>query len=86
MEQEEQKQNQEQEQNQDNATEKTSVEEMLKSFEEKTKQMQEKFEKKLAEKDDIIKQLITQKLNGDEKLSDDEQSVKNITERINQRR
>ena len=77
---------QEQKPNQDNATDKTSVEQMLKSFEEKTQKMQDDFQKKLAEKDDIIKQLIMQKVNGDEKLSDDEQSIKNITQRINERR
>jgi len=82
----EQDKNQEQKPNQDNATDKTSVEQMLKSFEEKTQKMQDDFQKKLAEKDDIIKQLIMQKVNGDEKLSDDEQSIKNITQRINERR
>lgn len=75
-------QNQEPEQNK----EQTSVENLLKNFDEKIKGMQENFEKRLAEKDDIIRQLIMNNGKNEPELTDDEQSCQNILEKINERR
>ena len=81
-------QNQEPEQNQEPGQnkEQSSVENLLKNFDEKIKGMQEDFEKKLAEKDDIIRQLIMNNGKNEPELTEDEQSCQDILERINKRR
>ena len=71
--------------NKNSATE-TSVEELIKSFDEKIKKMQDENNKKLADKDEIIKQLILQNNKGEKELTDDEQSIQKITQNINDRR
>ena len=81
---EENNQNQEPEQKQE--PEQSGVENLLKNFDEKIKGMQENFEKKLAEKDDIIRQLIMNSGKNEPELTDDEQSCHDILERINKRR
>ena len=73
-----------QEQPEQNATE-NSAETLIKNFEEKIAKMQEENNKKLAEKDDLIKQLIMNK-GSEKKLTDDEQSIEKITNLINKRR
>ena len=83
QEQKQPEQNEEQKQPEQKAT---SVEELIKSFDEKLNKMQEENNKKLAEKDEIIKQLILNKNNGDEELTEDEQSIQKITKNINKRR
>ena len=81
-------QNQEPEQNQEPGQnkEQSSVENLIKNYDEKFKQMQENFEKKLADKDDIIRQLIMNNGKNEPELTDDEQSCHDILERINKRR
>ena len=81
-------QNQEPEQKQEPGQnkEQSSVENLIKNYDEKFKQMQENFEKKLADKDDIIRQLIMNNGKNEPELTDDEQSCKDILERINKRR
>lgn len=81
-------QNQEPEQKQEPGQnkEQSSVENLIKNYDEKFKQMQENFEKKLADKDDIIRQLIMNNGKNEPELTDDEQSCQNILERINKRR
>lgn len=81
-------QNQEPEQKQEpeQNKEQTSVENLLKNFDEKIKGMQENFEKRLAEKDDIIRQLIMNNGKNEPELTDDEQSCQDILKRINERR
>ena len=66
--------------------EQSSVENLIKNYDEKFKQMQENFEKKLADKDDIIRQLIMNNGKNEPELTDDEQSCQDILERINKRR
>ena len=66
--------------------EQSSVENLIKNYDEKFKQMQENFEKKLADKDDIIRQLIMNNGKNEPEITDDEQSCKDILERINKRR
>ena len=85
---EENSQNQEPEQNQEPGQnkEQSSVENLIKNYDEKFKQMQENFEKKLADKDDIIRQLIMNSGKKEPELTDDEQSCQDILERINKRR
>ena len=81
-------QNQEPEQKQEPGQnkEQSSVENLIKNYDEKFKQMQENFEKKLADKDDIIRQLIMNNGKNEPELKDDEQSCQDILERINKRR
>lgn len=81
-------QNQEPEQKQEPGQnkEQSSVENLIKNYDEKFKQMQENFEKKLADKDDIIRQLIMNNGINEPELTDDEQSCQDILERINKRR
>ena len=81
-------QNQEPEQKQEPGQnkEQSSVENLIKKYDEKFKQMQENFEKKLADKDDIIRQLIMNNGKNEPELTDDEQSCQDILERINKRR
>ena len=81
-------QNQEPEQKQEPGQnkEQSSVENLIKNYDEKFKQMQENFEKKLADKDDIIRQLIMNNGKNEPELTDDEQSCQDILERINRRR
>lgn len=81
-------QNQEPEQKQEPGQnkEQSSVENLIKNYDEKFKQMQENFEKKLADKDDIIRQLIMNNGKNEPELTDDEQSCQDILERINKRR
>ena len=81
-------QNQEPEQNQEPGQnkEQSGVENLLKNFDEKIKGMQENFEKKLAEKDDIIRQLIINSGKNEPELTDDEQTCQDILERLNKRR
>ena len=81
-------QNQEPEQKQEPGQnkEQSSVENLIKNYAEKFKQMQENFEKKLADKDDIIRQLIMNNGKNEPELTDDEQSCQDILERINKRR
>lgn len=81
-------QNQEPEQKQEPGQnkEQSSVENLIKNYDEKFKQMQENFENKLADKDDIIRQLIMNNGKNEPELTDDEQSRKDILERINKRR
>ena len=81
-------QNQEPEQKQEPVQnkEQSSVENLIKNYDEKFKQMQENFEKKLADKDDIIRQLIMNNGKNEPELTDDEQSCQDILERINKRR
>ena len=86
MENEENKQPEEQtapEQKQENAT---SVEQLIKNYEEKFNKMQEENNKRLAEKDEIIKQLILQNGNDEPEMTDDEKSCQSIIDRINKRR
>lgn len=85
---EENSQNQEPEQNQEPGQnkEQSSVENLIKNYDQKFKQMQEKFEKKLADKDDIIRQLIMNNGKNEPELTEDEQSCQDILERINKRR
>lgn len=86
MENEENKQPEEQkapEQKQESAT---SVEQLIKSYEEKFTKMQEENNKKLAEKDEIIKQLILQNGKDEPELTDDEKSCQSIIDKINKRR
>jgi hypothetical protein len=85
---EENNQNQEPEQKQEpeQNKEQSSVENLIKNYDEKFKQMQENFEKKLADKDDIIRQLIMNNGKNEPELTDDEQSCQDILERINKRR
>lgn len=86
MENEENKQPEEQkapEQKQESAT---SVEQLIKNYEEKFTKMQEENNKKLAEKDEIIKQLILQNGKDEPELSDDEKSCQSIIDKINKRR
>lgn len=71
------------EQKQENAT---SVEQLIKNYEEKFNKMQEENNKRLAEKDEIIKQLILQNGNDKPELTEDEQSCQSIIEKINKRR
>ena len=81
-------QNQEPEQKQEPGQnkEQSSVKNLIKNYDEKFKQMQENFEKKLADKDDIIRQLIMNNGKNEPELTDDEQSCQDILERINKRR
>lgn len=81
-------QNQEPEQKQEpeQNKEQSSVENLIKNYDEKFKQMQENFENKLADKDDIIRQLIMNNGKNEPELTDDEQSCQDILERINKRR
>lgn len=81
-------QNQEPEQKQEPGQnkEQSSVENLIKNYDEKFKQMQENFENKLADKDDIIRQLIMNNGKNEPELTDDEQSCQDILERINKRR
>ena len=81
-------QNQEPEQKQEPGQnkEQSSVENLIKNYDEKFKLMQENFEKKLADKDDIIRQLIMNNGKNEPELTDDEQSCQDILERINKRR
>lgn len=64
----------------------TSVDELIKNYLEKEKQMQEDFEKKLADKDEIIKQLVMQSGKNAPELTDDEKSCQTIMQNINKRR
>lgn len=86
MEENNQNQETEQKQDQEQNKEQSSVENLLKNFDEKMKGMQENFEKRLAEKDDIIRQLIMNNGKNEPELTDDEQSCHDILERINKRR
>ena len=82
----EENENQETVPQQENQEQETETQKMIKTFDEKIKGMQENFEKKLAEKDDIIRQLIINSGKNEPELTDDEQSCQNILERINKRR
>ena len=81
-------QNQEPEQKQEPGQnkEQSSVENLLKNFDEKIKGMQAEFNKKLADKDEIIKQLVMQSGKKDPELTDDEKSCQTIIANINKRR
>lgn len=68
----------------ENATQ--SVEELIKSFNEKIDNMQAEHKKELADKDDIIRQLIMQNGKQEPEKTDDEKSVEKIIENINKRR
>ena len=81
-----QKQDPEEKKKPEQNKEQSSVENLIKNYDEKFKQMQENFEKKLADKDDIIRQLIMNNGKNEPELTDDEQSCQDILERINKRR
>ena len=66
--------------------EQSSVENLLKNVDEKIKGMQAEFDKKLADKDEIIKQLVMQSGKKDPELTDDEKSCQTIIANINKRR
>lgn len=68
----------------ENATQ--SVEELVKTFNEKIDKMQAEHKKELADKDDIIRQLIMQNGKQEPEKTDDEKSVEKIIENINKRR
>lgn len=72
----------EQKENEEN----TSVDELIKNYLEKEKQMQAEFEKKLADKDEIIKQLVMGSGKNEPELTDDDKSCLNIIKNINKRR
>lgn len=86
MENEEIKQPEEQKAPEEKQESATSVEQLIKSYEEKFTKMQEENNKKLAEKDEIIKQLILQNGKDEPELSDDEKSCQSIIDKINSRR
>lgn len=64
----------------------TETQKLIKNFDEKIAKMQESFETRLAEKDAIIKQLITGNGKNEPELTDDEKSCQSIIQKINNRR
>ena len=66
--------------------EQSSVENLLKNFDEKIKGMKAEFNKKLAEKEENIKQIVMQRGKKDPELTDDEKSCQTIIANINKRR
>ena len=81
-----QKQDPEEKKKPEQNKEQSSVENLLKNFDEKIKGMQAEFDKKLADKDEIIKQLVMQSGKKDPELTDDEKSCQTIIANINKRR
>lgn len=81
-----QKQDPEEKKEPEQNKEQSSVENLLKNFDEKIKGMQAEFNKKLADKDEIIKQLVMQSGKKDPELTDDEKSCQTIIANINKRR
>ena len=81
-----QKQDPEEKKKPEEKKEQSSVENLLKNIDEKIKGMQAEFDKKLADKDEIIKQLVMQSGKKDPELTDDEKSCQTIIANINKRR
>ena len=86
MENEENKQPKEQKDPKQKQESATSIEQLIKNYEEKFNKMQEENNKRLAEKDEIIKQLILQNGNDEPEMTDDEKSCQSIIDKINKRR